>query len=169
MPQDLQPLLLRPFTPSDYSALISWLPNEQDFYLFSGTPAGWPVTESALAERAAQEGIHAWTAVLATSHTTPVGHIEFVRTTPDAGRFARVLIDPNFRGQGLARHLTGLGLTAARGLGMRRVDLNVVIGNEPALRTYSAMGFRFLGVNPDYPTMLRMTRSLGAADDQSDP
>ena len=157
-------LHLRPFTSQDYAPLISWLPTEQDFFLFSGTGETWPVPTTALAERATQKDIHAWTAVLTTEPTTLVGHIEIVRTTPDAGRFARVLIEPNSRGQGMVRHLIGSGLAAARNLSMRRVDLNVVVGNEPALRSYSNMGFQLVGVNPDNPAMLQMTRSLDAAN-----
>lgn len=156
-------LHLRPFTSEDYAMLISWVPTLDDLFFFSGTREPWPITEVDLAERAAREDIHAWTAVLAVDEATPVGHIEFVRTATDAGRFARVLIAPPFRGQGLARILVDCGLAASRDLGMRTVDLNVVIGNEPALRTYAGMGFRLLGVNPDYPTMLQMTRELEAA------
>jgi Acetyltransferases len=153
-------LQLRPFTSQDYTTLVSWVPTLDDFYLFSGTRAPWPMIEADLAERAAREYIHAWTAVVTADQATPAGHIEFVRTAADAGRFARVMIAPDFRGLGLARHLIDAGLQAVRRLGIGTVDLNVVIGNEPALRTYAGMGFRRLGVNPDYPTMLQMTRDL---------
>ena len=153
-------LQLRPFASRDYATLISWVPTLDDFYLFSGTTTPWPVTETDLAERAAREDIFAWTAVLAADQATPAGHLEFVRTAPDAGRFARVLIAPEFRGRGLARHLVACGLAAARDLGIHTVQLNVVLGNEPALRTYTGMGFRPLGLNPEHPTMLLMTRDL---------
>lgn len=155
-------LQLQPFTSKDYATLISWVPNLEAFYLFSGTRAPWPVTEIDLAERAAREDVYAWTAVLTADRATPAGHIEFARTAADVGRFARVMIAPDFRGLGLARHLIDAGLQAVRHLGIGTVDLNVVIGNEPALRTYTGMGFRRLGVNPDYPTMLQMTRDIEA-------
>jgi RimJ/RimL family protein N-acetyltransferase len=161
---------LRPFTRSDYPTLISWIPTVNALLLFSGANAPWPLTEHDLAERASHPDILAWTAVLADNPQTDLGHLEIVRTAPTKGRFARVMIEPGSRGKGLARGLIHAGLDSARMLGLDRVDLNVIPGNEPAIRTYRGVGFRMLDVDPEFPSMLRMTLSLseGATNDGND-
>lgn len=157
-------VLLRQFTQKDYETLLSWVPTVEALFLFSGTNEPWPLTEDDLAQRALHPEIFAWTAVTAADPHRDIGHIEIIRTTPTSGRFARVLIEPESRGKGLARELINAGLDSARTLGLDRIDLNVVVGNEPALRTYRRAGFRMLGVNPDHPSMLQMTLNLERLD-----
>ncbi len=157
-------ILLRQFTHKDYQTLISWVPTVEALVLFSGRKVPWPMTEDDLAQRAQLPEIFAWTAVSATDPHRDIGHIEIVRTSPTSGRFARVLIEPESRGNGLARELINAGLDSARTLGLDRVDLNVVIGNEAALRTYRGAGFQMLGVNPEHPSMLQMTLNMNRLD-----
>ncbi len=157
-------LHLRRFTQGDYPMLISWIPTVEALFLFSGFKTPWPLTEDGLAERAHQSEIFAWSAVSASDPHPQIGHLEIVRTSPTTGRFSRVLIEPESRGKGLARELINAGLDRARALGLDRIDLNVIMGNEPAIRTYTGVGFQMLGVNPEHPTMLQMTLNLGRVD-----
>ncbi|WP_157962367.1 GNAT family N-acetyltransferase [Homoserinimonas sp. OAct 916] len=158
MKQDLA-ICLRKFVAQDYAELISWVPTVNDFYLFSGTTEPWPLVEQDLAHRALNKDIRSWTAVLEPDEK-PVGHIELVQTSTEVGRFARVMIEPGSRGRGLARLLVGAGIEAAKGLGLSRIDLNVVTGNDPAMRTYRSLGFRVLEGDPEHPAYLRMTRAI---------
>lgn len=151
---------LRPFIQNDYPVLLSWIPTVEALFPFTGGRMPWPLTGHDLAERAHHPEIFAWTAMSAADPHKDVGHLEIVRTSPTAGRFSRVLIEPRSRGKRLARELINAGLDSARALGLERIDLNVFIGNEPAIRTYSSVGFRMLGVNPEHPSMLQMTLRL---------
>lgn len=158
------PVRLRPFTEDDYRTLISWVPTPEALVLFSGLAVQWPLTERDLAQRAQDPEIFAWTVESATEPHNDLGHLEIVRTTPTTGRIARVIIEPESRGKGLARELINAGLGSALALGLKRIDLNVMVGNEPAIRTYTRIGFHLLGVNPEHPSMLQMTLDLTRMD-----
>jgi GNAT superfamily N-acetyltransferase len=151
---------LRPFIQSDYSVLLSWIPMVDAPFLFSGSRVPWPLTEYDPAERARHAETLAWTAVSAANPHKDVGHLEIVHNSSTAGRFSRVLIEPGSRGKRLARKLISAGPDTARAFDLYRVDVNVVIGREPAIRTYSSIGFRKTAVKPEHPSMLQMTLNL---------
>lgn len=154
------PIKLRPFLPTDYREFAGWFPTLDDFYLCSGQVEDWPVTDMGLAKRAARNDVLSWTAVLAVDSSTSVGHIEFVRTDSRTGRFARVLIAPEFRRQGLGKKLIECGISAVRDLGVHRITLNVVKGNEPALNLYISDGFHVLEAKSDRPDSIALTRTI---------
>ena len=78
----------------------------------------------------------------------PVGHAQLAYEWHDGNaRLGRVAVAPAMRGQGLARPLTALMIQEAFSTpGIERLELNVYMFNQPALRTYEALGFKLEGV-----------------------
>lgn len=149
-------LTLRAFTEGDFEALRSWAPAPDDVYMFAGSSLYWPLTDDQLRKWQRAEGVASWTAVRSDAPEVAVGHIELVRTGPDSARLARVLLDPAVRGKGFGKALVASAIDAAIAAGTRRIDLNVITGNAPAIATYRRLGFRPLGANPEHPDMTRM-------------
>ena len=152
------PLTLRAFAPADYDELISWFPADAELELFTGVAGMWPLTTEKLEQRQLQPGVRAYSAVLEPS--TLAGHVELVEIEPERVRFVRVAVAPRLRGHGLVGHLLDLAFEEARGSGATTVELHVVPGNVPALRSYERAGFVDAGKNPAHPQFIWMTRAL---------
>lgn len=77
-----------------------------------------------------------------------VGHAQLAYDWRDGNaRLGRVAIAPAERGQGLARPMVALLIDEAfKTPGIERLELNVYMFNEPAIRTYQALGFTLEGV-----------------------
>jgi ribosomal protein S18 acetylase RimI-like enzyme len=75
---------------------------------------------------------------------------------------------PEFRRRGIVDRLLEEMIEAGRELGFRRAQINIYIGNEPALRAYQKHGFRILDERRDpyfesqigCPGMARLVREL---------
>lgn len=74
-----------------------------------------------------------------------VGKAELLLAPADSpsevGYIKRVVVHPDWRGQGVARALLAHLRTLAPGLGLRYLDLHVWDGNAPAVRLYESLGF----------------------------
>ncbi len=57
------------------------------------------------------------------------------------GHIEDVLIDPDYRGRGLAEVLVRHAIEAAREENLTRVEVNALISNQPARRLYEKLGF----------------------------
>jgi ribosomal protein S18 acetylase RimI-like enzyme len=53
-----------------------------------------------------------------------------------------VWVEPEYRNEGLARQLVTLAVERFRGMGMRQVRLDVLVGNPPAIALFQSCGFR---------------------------
>jgi ribosomal protein S18 acetylase RimI-like enzyme len=62
------------------------------------------------------------------------------------GLVVGVYVDPAHRGSGLARHLMEAIIAAARDADLALLQLAVTVGNEPARRLYSRLGFQTYGL-----------------------
>jgi ribosomal protein S18 acetylase RimI-like enzyme len=102
-------------------------------------------------------GFSAWLLVEDGTHM-PAGHFDLT-IDGDIARIGRVIIDPTHRGHGLARTLVTLAVEQARSLGASELRLNVIAGNEPAIRTYLRAGFTELP-RPDRPDVRAMSLAL---------
>ena len=70
---------------------------------------------------------------------------------------ADVAVDPTAQRAGVGRRVLTTALRSLRGVGERRIYLNVTEGNEPALRLYRGLGFvRSLGPTRDWYCALRI-------------
>lgn len=132
---------IRPFAPADDAAMLSWMGNAGELERVAGPTLSWPLTVEQLQGLRDNPDFHAFTAHEAATPDVPLAHLEIVRLTPTAGRLARVVLDPSRRGEGLARPIVGAALDWAAAQGFTDVELRVFADNEPAIRTYVAVGF----------------------------
>ncbi len=70
--------------------------------------------------------------------------------SPDLGEVYVVAVDPTAQGRGLGRAVTAAGLDHLAGLGVREIILYVESDNDPAIATYSRLGFRHTSTHVQY-------------------
>jgi mycothiol synthase len=68
----------------------------------------------------------------------------------ELGEVYVVAVDPAAQGRGLGRAVTAAGLAHLAGLGVRRIILYVESDNEPAIATYSKLGFEHTSTHVQY-------------------
>jgi ribosomal protein S18 acetylase RimI-like enzyme len=102
-------------------------------------------------------GYSGWTLVEDGSDE-PLGHFDLT-LDGEVARLGRVCINPVHRGLGLAHTLVGLAIDRARSLGASQLRLNVIVGNDPAIRTYERAGFT-TSPRSDLPDVRVMSRAL---------
>lgn len=130
---------LRPRTVADCDVAISWIPDAEAMHLFTGTRLRWPLTVAQLTAMQAKPGFSAWT-LAADQSQSPAAHFDLT-IDGDVAHLGRVLTDPQLRGNGLAHVVVGFAKRQAKSLGASEMRLNVITGNEPAIRTYLRAGF----------------------------
>jgi ribosomal protein S18 acetylase RimI-like enzyme len=156
-------LELRPFVAADDAALLRWIGSAQELERFGGPSLRWPLSGDQLEAIRRTDGVSAWTAHLPGHPDEPVGHVEFVATGPRSGRLARVLVDPAQRGRGLGRALVAAAIERAERGGSLALNLKVFADNEPAVRIYTALGFKDQGRDPLDPRLRVLARNGPAA------
>jgi mycothiol synthase len=72
------------------------------------------------------------------------------RHSPDLGEVYVVAVDPSAQGRGLGRAVTAAGLAHLAAIGVRRIILYVESDNEPAIATYSKLGFAHTSTHVQY-------------------
>jgi mycothiol synthase len=70
--------------------------------------------------------------------------------SPDLGEVYVVAVDPAAQGRGLGRAVTAAGLAHLADHGVRRIILYVESDNEPAIATYSHLGFAHTSTHVQY-------------------
>lgn len=70
--------------------------------------------------------------------------------SPELGEVYVVAVDPTAQGRGLGRAVTAAGLAHLASLGVRRIILYVESDNEPAIATYSRLGFAHTSTHVQY-------------------
>lgn len=117
----------------------------------------------AMARRPPQPG-HYWWAVEHNEHCVGSTRLQ-VNADQHRATFSIGLFVPELRGRGLGREITRLVLDWAFGeLGAHRVELEVLTGNERAIRCYRACGFREEGIRREaelYPDGWRDFLQMG--------
>ncbi|NHU85910.1 GNAT family N-acetyltransferase [Kocuria sp. JC486] len=152
----MSPHHLRTRTPADCETVVGWVPDVEALHLFTGPRMTWPLTSGQLSTMEGS-GLSAWMLV-ADDTDAALGHFDLTLDGQSA-RIGRVLIDPARRGHGLAHVLIGLAMEKTRELGAMELRLNVMVGNEPAIRTYARAGFIEMEQS-DRPDVHVMTRSM---------
>jgi RimJ/RimL family protein N-acetyltransferase len=147
---------LRRRTATDCEAVVSWIPDREALYLFTGPRLPWPLSAVQLSEME-DAGYSAWTLVDDESDE-PVGHFDLA-VDGEVARIGRVCIDPTRRGQGFAHLLVGFAIDRARSLGAEELRLNVIAGNDAAIRTYERAGFT-TSTRSDRPDVISMSLAL---------
>jgi GNAT superfamily N-acetyltransferase len=154
-------MILRRREPADLARIVGWIPDGEALYLFAASSLDWPLTASQLGALDEIEGRTAWVLADESNPDVPVGHADLT-ISGDACRIGRVIVAPERRGERLGSALVLRLLEKARDLGASRLDLLVIEGNMPALRTYHSLGFTERQQS-DYPGMIAMTIDLTAA------
>lgn len=129
---------LRPRTFADCEEMTRWVPDADSLYLFTGPRLNWPLTSGQLSAMELT-GLSAWMLV-EEGDETPLGHFDLV-LEGQIVRIGRVIIAPAHRRRGLAHVLINLAIDQAKQLGASEMLLNVISGNEPAIRVYERAGF----------------------------
>jgi len=149
--------LLRRRSDADLATLVGWVPDAAALYLFTGPRLQWPLTAKQLADMEQIDGMTAWVLVDSAS-SSPVGFFDLI-VKHRLARLGRVIIDPQRRGQGLGHALVRFAIRQARQLGATELTLNVIIGNDPAIRAYERTGFRSVP-NAERPDVQAMSLML---------
>ncbi len=143
-------LTLRPFALTDFPLLASWFSSLPDVVQWGGSHLSFPLAQADAAAMLAEgqttpPSRRCW---MACREGAPVGHAQLAYDWRDGNaRLGRVAIAPPARGQGLARPMVSLLIDEAfQTPGIERLELNVYMFNEPAIRTYQALGFTLEGV-----------------------
>ncbi|SDY59373.1 GNAT family N-acetyltransferase [Herbiconiux ginsengi] len=161
-------LALRRCVEADYRAILDWIPDAAELYLFTGTRLTWPLTLQQLESLAATPRWTDWTMVEASAPLVPLGHVELAFVDgpddPPTARISRVLVSPARRGRGLGGKLAALAVEKARELGAARVELAVIAGNAPAERIYAGLGFTPSSRPGKRPDVRELTLDLRATD-----
>ena len=140
-------LTLRPLTAEDHSLLAGWFSSLADVVQWGGSQLSYPLTplhvETMLSEgRSTPPARRCW---MVCRDGAPVGHAQLAYEWHDG----------NARRVAAARHArpgTGPPVDGAddpgsvQHAGIERLELNVYMFNQPALRTYEALGFKLEGV-----------------------
>ncbi|MGD8166271.1 GNAT family N-acetyltransferase [Herbiconiux sp. P16] len=157
---------LRRCVDADYRALLGWIPDAAELYLFTGTRFTWPLTLDQLGSLAATPRWTDWTLVETSAPLAPLGHVELAFVDgpddPPTVRISRVLVAPFRRGRGLGGVLAVLAVEKARELGAMQVELAVITGNERAERVYARLGFVPSPRSPKRPDVHELALDLTA-------
>jgi ribosomal-protein-alanine N-acetyltransferase len=87
--------------------------------------------------------------LVALEETALAGYLG-VQFGPDGGDIMTIATDPAFRGQGVGRLLLTTMTELLREKQLGYLTLEVRPSNEPALKLYTAFGFRQVGRRPNY-------------------
>jgi RimJ/RimL family protein N-acetyltransferase len=143
---------LVPFTTADIPTLIGWIPNDRMLLQWAGPTLVWPLTSAQLENDLAKAGPGTpylfYRAHDADDRT--VGHIAIkaIDHVHSNAMLGRVLIAPDFRGQGLAVPMVQAALQVCfEHLKLHRVGLRVFAQNTSAIAAYKRAGFVQEGVD----------------------
>ncbi len=137
-------LLVREHHEFDPKRFIAAMPRtEQGYGAFLRTQLEAPDAVVLVAERDGD--------VLGYAYATVEGN-DYMALRGPAGVLQDIVVDPDYRGQGIGRTLLDATLAALEARGAPRVVLSTAERNEPAQRLFARAGFR--------RTMIEMTREL---------
>jgi RimJ/RimL family protein N-acetyltransferase len=141
-------ILLRLFTPADFSRLIGWIETGEMLVRWAGpTEFVFPLTEGQLrkylsgseGERSSRRIFNA-----STEAGEVCGHIELGAINYDnqTASLCRVLLAPDYRGRRLCTPMVEKALAVGFGeLGLRGIELRVFGFNSAAIQCYERSGF----------------------------
>lgn len=82
----------------------------------------------------------------------PVGFIAAVINADDQARILMFAVSAPFRRQGIGRQIMDAFVRACAMRGLRRIELEVRVSNDEALRFYKQYGFEKAGILPKFYT-----------------
>ena len=125
---------------SDLSTVLNWITSEHESLIWAGPKVWYPATpESAWSDMEASEN-NAY--ALVDAEAALIGFGQVLTRDSSVLHLARLIIDPELRGQGLGRYLCAALMNV--GASKHRVEyftLNVYESNKAAVRLYRSLGF----------------------------
>lgn len=133
---------LEPFTPSDFSTLISWIDSRELLITIAGTVFSYPLTDSQLQKYLDDKKSYAFN-VVDVSQNKIIGHAEIYVSDDGTCKLDKVLIgDKSNRGKGIGLLLINKLLEYSfTKLGVGMVELNVYDWNISGMKCYEKAGF----------------------------
>lgn len=140
---------LLPFDATDVDRLLTWIASEAELVQWSGPYFKYPLQHSDLltyqltAEKSPP--VRKIYKAIETTSGAVVGHIELndLDFTFRSASLSRVLINPEYRNQGVCLPMVNAALTIGFDhLHLHRISLRVYDFNHPAIRCYERAGFR---------------------------
>lgn len=137
--------MLRPFTKADYSTLINWVDTPELLFRFSGPDIDFPLTAEKL-ELHIQSHPRRRYYIASDPELGDYAFGEVIPQEHNVPRLARLLVGrQELRGKGLGVRFIHLLLDeCVRLYQPNRVELYVLLDNEPAIRCYQKVGFEFI-------------------------
>jgi ribosomal protein S18 acetylase RimI-like enzyme len=140
---------LRAAVEADIDALMQWFPTYDDINIWGGPSFRFPFTREMFFEDIQWGRVASFSLFGANDSLAGFGQLY---DRDQRIHLARLAVDPEQRGRGLGRRLTGMLMTAGRELfSHEEFSLFVYRANEPACRCYRALGFEVADYPPDMP------------------
>ncbi|MGA8248944.1 MAG: mycothiol synthase, partial [Nocardioides sp.] len=117
---------------------------------FAHHPEQGSMDAAGLAERMAEPWFDPAGLLVADAGDRLLGFHWTKQHSPGLGEVYVVAVDPAAQGRGLGRAVTAAGLDHLAALGVRRVILYVESDNDPAIATYSRLGFTHTSTHVQY-------------------
>lgn len=129
---------------SDLSKVLNWLNSEWELRMWAGPKVRYPATpESAWSDMEASQN-NAYT--LVDAEHVAIGFGQILPRDDNALHLARLIVDPESRGQGIGRNLCiALMKIGAEKNHVEYFTLNVYESNKAAVRLYQSLGFDVKG------------------------
>lgn len=142
------------FRVRDVVKLLSWVSTEAEMVQWAGALFCWPLTAKQFRRHllAAAVGSPLLYAFGLYEDRQIRGYCELsdYRRSAQSAMLARVIVDPEYRGQGRGRFMVGRAVAFGfEQLGLHRIGLGVFEQNEAALRCYARVGFTREGILRD--------------------
>ena len=137
---------LEQFTSKDIPKLLSWIPSEKEYLIWSGSGYKWPIDKNQLEQTLdkARNSKLKYFLFKFIAGNSFVGYIELRKLESDEkiSRIGRLIIDPNQRGRGLGKELiNAIKEYAKRKLNIHILTLGVFSFNHSAISLYEKTGF----------------------------
>ncbi|MFM2485934.1 GNAT family N-acetyltransferase [Celerinatantimonas yamalensis] len=124
--------------PSWLTQLLSWPNDANELQLFAGPNLHWPLDIHQLVQ--SEQGGYARMLIEAKQL---IGYCQLRPCRLQSVRLCRVIVHPDFRGQGIGRQLIAHAIQFSRDeLGVRRIELGVYQHNLAAFNRYCYFGFK---------------------------
>ncbi len=139
---------LQPFRPEDIPRLINWINSPALLVQWTGNAFEYPLTEKQYGEyfqkaHQRQNAAFIWKVVHLPGKKV-IGHVELcdINLNDRSAKVARMFVVPEEQGKGYGTKILHKVLNAGfEKLGLKKILLNVVIFNLPAIACYKKVGF----------------------------
>ncbi|MAE53007.1 MAG: hypothetical protein CMI20_02725 [Opitutae bacterium] len=141
--------MLIPFSPVLTPTLCRWIRNIDDLVYWSGnTFAGKKFSEQTFLQHLRNKDISPFASLDVNGNLLAYGEI-VRKINENRLHLCRIIVDPQKRGQGLGKRFCKLLIEKPRSTGSyKRIMINVLSENKPAIACYSSLGFQKIGLRP---------------------